>query len=326
MKRRQILIGAAAFLGMLILILDGKTALEGARIGIGLCLKTAIPSLFPFFVLSTLLTSALSGTSLGLLRPVQNVCGLGSGTESILISSFLGGYPVGAQSVAAAWYSGKISKQEAERMLSFCNNAGPSFLFGMVASMFPETWAAWSLWGIHILSALMTARCIPGHGESITPQKSDAVSPSQALNASLRVMAVVCGWVVLFRVLIAFLKRWVLWMFPIEIQTALTGLLELSNGCCELILISDLRLRYLICSGMLAFGGLCVTMQTAAVTNGLSLGYYFRGKLLQTAFSLILSYCIVSGAWYFGSIAAALILLFPWKKQKKSSIRKPLGV
>ncbi len=322
----QILVETAAFLWMLILILDGKTALEGARIGIDLCLKTVIPSLFPFFVLSILLTNALSGTSLGILRPIQNVCGLGSGTESILISGFLGGYPVGAQSIATAWQSGKISKQEAERILSFCNNAGPAFLFGMVGSMFSDAWTAWSLWGIHILSALMTARCFPGQGDAITLQKSGGISISQALNASLRVMAVVCGWVVLFRVLIAFLKRWVLWILPIEAQTALIGLLELSNGCCELILISDIRLRYLICSGMLAFGGLCVTMQTAAVTNGLSLGYYLRGKLLQTAFSLMLSYCVISGAWYFGCFAAALILLFPWKKQKKSSIRQPLGV
>ena len=39
-------------LGMLALILDGRTAIEGARQGIGLCLRTVIPSLFPFFVLS----------------------------------------------------------------------------------------------------------------------------------------------------------------------------------------------------------------------------------------------------------------------------------
>ena len=46
---------------MLALILDGRTAIDGARQGIELCLRTVIPSLFPFFVLSILLTSSLLG-------------------------------------------------------------------------------------------------------------------------------------------------------------------------------------------------------------------------------------------------------------------------
>jgi hypothetical protein len=39
------------------LILDGSTALAGAREGVQMCLYTVIPALFPFFVLSDLLSS-----------------------------------------------------------------------------------------------------------------------------------------------------------------------------------------------------------------------------------------------------------------------------
>lgn len=99
-------------------------------------------------------------------------------------------------------------------------------------------------------------------------------------------MATVCGWVVLFRVLLAFLKRWIFWILPAAVQVAVTGILELSNGCCELLAVTDVSARFCICSGILAFGGLCVTMQTVSVTAGLSLKPYFWGKLLQTLFSL----------------------------------------
>ena len=102
MKRRRLLTGIGGCIGLLVLILDAKTALQGARQGVELCLKTVIPSLFPFFVLSILLTSSLLGSRIPLLRPLGRLCGVPKGAESLLIPAFLGGYPVGAQSVPEA--------------------------------------------------------------------------------------------------------------------------------------------------------------------------------------------------------------------------------
>ena len=310
---------------MLVLILDGKTALEGARQGIALCLKTVIPSLFPFFVLSILLTSSLMGRSLPVLRPIGRLFGLPTGAESLLIPAFLGGYPVGAQSAAAAFRSGQISKQEADRLLCFCSNAGPAFLFGMAGAMFPRGWMAWALWGIHIGGALFASFLIPGKNTgSVTPEKGQTLSPSSALNTALRVMASVCGWVVLFRVILAFLGRWILWLLPAAAQVAVMGLLELSNGCCALPAVRDIPVRFCICSGMLSFGGLCVTMQTRSVTEGLSMKLYLLGKLLQTLFSLSAAALIMYGLWLpFGAAILAVLLA---KIQKKSSFSPAFGV
>ena len=51
-RKKTGLQGAMAGVGLLILILDSSLALEGARTGMDLCIRTVIPSLFPFFVLS----------------------------------------------------------------------------------------------------------------------------------------------------------------------------------------------------------------------------------------------------------------------------------
>lgn len=325
--KKQLWTGIGASIGMLMLILDGKTALDGARQGIELCLKTVIPSLFPFFLLSILLTSSFMGSSLTVMRPLGRLCRIPSGAESILVSGFLGGYPVGAQVIASAYRAGQLQKNDAERMLSFCNNAGPAFLFGMVASMFPRRWMAWALWGIHIASAILVSLLIPGNtGKRVSLSSEKQVSLSSTLSSAITVMASVCGWVVLFRVAISFLKRWVLWLLPAAAQVAITGLLELSNGCCELLSISNADLRFLICSGMLAFGGICVTMQTMSVTSGLSLRYYFVGKLMQTVFSLLLSAAIVYGAWLPFCVILLICVLLLRKVQKRSSIPSTVGV
>ena len=317
---------------MLALILDGRTAIDGARQGIELCLRTVIPSLFPFFVLSILLTSSLLGSSLAVLRPLGRLFGMPDGAESLLIPAFLGGYPVGAQNVAAAFRSGQLTKPEAERLLSFCSNAGP-FVTAMrykpnnsrAAAMFPRRWMAWALWGIHIVGALFAALLIPGKPAApVRLTKTSPHSPASALNTAIQVMATVCGWVVLFRVLLAFLKRWIFWILPAAVQVAVTGILELSNGCCELLAVTDVSARFCICSGILAFGGLCVTMQTVSVTAGLSLKPYFWGKLLQTLFSLALAALIAYGIWLpFGVLSVGALVI---KLQKRGSFSRVFGV
>lgn len=161
-RRADTLTGIAAATGIALLILDSKTALAGAQSGVELCIRTVIPSLFPFFLFSILLTTSLIGRRIPILRPVCRLCRIPGGAESILIAGFLGGYPVGAQCVSQAYRAGQLSHRDARRMLGFCNNCGPAFLFGMAAALFREWWAPWSLWGIHIFSALCVGVLIPG--------------------------------------------------------------------------------------------------------------------------------------------------------------------
>ena len=303
MKKTGLSSTIAAGAGILILILDSKTALQGAREGLSLCIQAVIPSLFPFFVFSILLTGSLTGQAIPLLRPIGRLTGVPRGAESIFLTGILGGYPVGAQSVASAFKHGQLSRQDARRMMGFCSNAGPSFLFGIIGPVFGDIRMVWLLWLIHIASAVLVGILLPGKcHKSLTPSLCHPVTFPLALQSAIKAMASVCGWVVLFRVILAFGNRWIFWAFPSEVQVVLSGILELTNGCCALGNIEDLGLRFVICSGLLAFGGVCVTMQTISVAAEICLGYYFPGKVMQTLFSIILSFgteAIIS-QWFSG--------------------------
>jgi hypothetical protein len=297
MKRRaDHFTGIAAALGVALLILDSKTALIGAQEGVTMCIQTVIPSLFPFFLFSILLTTSLMGRRLRILRPVCRLCRVPMGAESILIAGFLGGYPVGAQCVSQAFEAGQLSAQDARRMLGFCSNCGPAFLFGMAAVMFDKWWMPWVLWLIHIVSALIVGAVIPGTPIPCASSETQRISPVEALNRSVRIMAGVCGWVIMFRILIAFAQRWFLWALPTEYQVIFSGLMELSNGCVALGEVQDMSLRFMMCNGFLAFGGLCVAIQTLSITSPrLDKSLYFPGKILQCCISLALA-CVVEGA------------------------------
>ena len=312
---------------MLILILDSRTALEGARAGMELLITTVIPSLFPFFFLSIWLSSAADPASFFFLRFLGKLCRLPKEADGILIPAFLGGYPAGAQAVFTTWKQGRISGETAEALLAFCNNAGPSFLFGILSSLFPRLWMVWALWGIHIGGAIFAARLHPYtfHG-SPDQGEPNPLPLTRVLSTAISVMASVCGWLLLFRIVIAFLSRWIFWYLPLPLQALTAGLLELTNGCCMLSQISDIRLRFVLCSGMLAMGGICVTLQTMSVTKGLSVKHYLFGKLLQTLFSICVSTALIFQNGLFLLPLGGIVAFTLWKREKSSSISLSYGV
>ena len=294
-KRRTLIRGIAAAGAMLVMILDSKTAAASARDGVELCIRTVIPSLFPFFVLSGVINSCLFGQNFGLLQPLARITKIPKGSESLLLLSFLAGYPIGAQLIAQSYRAGNLSIKTAKRMLGFCNNAGPAFLFGILSPLFTNMGILWLLWGIHIFSAIVTGWLLPDeeHEMCHIPPKTP-ITISQSLYNAIKAMASVCGWIVLFRVVLGFCNRWFLWIFPAEVQVLFTGLLELANGCILLQNIPQAGMRFLLAGIVLSFGGLCVGMQTMSVTEDLGTGWYFPGKVLQTALTILFAYILQS--------------------------------
>ena len=111
MRKSNLIYFFTACLGMGLLILDSRTALEGARDGVTLALTVLIPSLFPFLFLSIAMTSSCQEFALIIFRPVRYLFHLPPGTDSLLLTGFLGGYPAGAQAVHLAYSSKQISKE-----------------------------------------------------------------------------------------------------------------------------------------------------------------------------------------------------------------------
>ena len=315
MKKTGLAAGLGGAIGMGILILDGKTALLGAQAGIDQCLKAVIPALFPFFLLSNLLVGSLWGKPLPLLSPLARLFGMPRGGESLLVSGFLGGYPIGIQNVAQLYSAGQLDETDAKRLISFLGQPGPAFLFGMVAPILDKPEKAWMLWGILLFSAFLVSLLSPGADHDISISRGKPISVSDAMSVSLSAMGRVCGWVILFQVILAFLRRWVLWYFDDAGIAAIGGFLELSGGCLLLKNVQPESLRFLIACVTLAFGGLCVTMQTISVLGKLPASSYLLGKMIQTMFCLLLAGAYLFRLWWMPLLLTGSIFLLRRKKR-----------
>ena len=319
--------GTLPLTGILLLILDSRTALAGAREGLTLILHTVIPALFPFFFLSTWLSCSSWDNPGPLLRFMGRLFRIPQGAQQLLIPAFLGGYPAGAHAVASLYNRNRLSKQSAQRLLGYCSNAGPSFLFGILGPMFPGSGWIWLLWGLHTAGALTAAYLLPGANESVPPASEEgSVSLQKVLEKSLRSMALVCGWIFLFRIMITFLNKWTAGLFHPEFRVLLSGLLELTNGCSLLLSVSDVRVRFLLGSLLISAGGLCVTAQTRTVTQGLELRYYLIGKAIQTVFCLCAGAALLFKLWYFLAVPAGMFLLLSVRREKTSRFPETSGV
>lgn len=313
------------------LILDSPAACAAGAEGIQLCLKVVVPSLFPFMFLSMLLVSSMGTFRFRILDPVCKLCRMPVGSEGLLALGLLGGYPTGAQAVNLSHERKVLSDDTARRMLVICNNCGPAFLFGMVGRSFSDSWAVWKIWGITILGALITAILLPGDGgtiKNLPNNKND--SAVKLMDRAIRALARICGWVILFRVVLAFADRWFLWMLPSWPRVLICGLTELTNGCMALPQITDEGLRFVLSCGMLSFGGLCVWMQTMSVIHpSLDKRLYFPGKVLHGCISTLLAWLFCPVGWeipLIASLTAVIAMLFLRKCVKRSRFSEKVGV
>ncbi len=304
MKVRDKITALIVFATILMLILDSETSINGCREGLDLCISSVVPSLFPFLVLSPILINTLR---LQLPKWLHSALKLPENSDALLIAGYLGGYPVGAQCIAAAANNGQLSIQNAHRLLAFCCNCGPGFIFGICGTIFNFKWAALGLWLCHTSAAFLIGMILPEKEGTSGSWAVTKISAIEAFTKAIKAMAHICGWVILTRCILAILQKWVLWRLGEAVQALIIGSLELTNGCLYLAQISNESLRFIICEALLSFGGLCVAMQTASVTHNIGLGLYLPGKLGQMLLSSLLAWEL----WEIktGKFLQALVLL-----------------
>lgn len=134
---RAMIEGAGLLLVGLLLFLFPEESVAAAREGISLCVDVLIPSLFPFFVLSSLLISTgLAGLCArpleSFMRPLFGVGGAGAAALSL---GLIGGYPVGARTVAQLVQRGSVPRRRPGGSPFFAITA--ALLFSLV----PLEWA-----------------------------------------------------------------------------------------------------------------------------------------------------------------------------------------
>ncbi len=322
LRRRGVrdgLLGLALFVAAAALVAAPKEAMAGAQDGLTLCFNVIVPSLFPFFVLSSLvvdlgLAAYLGRAMEGLMRPLFRVSGSCAAAVAL---GFIGGYPVGARTALQLYQQGLCSKTEAERLLAFCNNSGPAFILGVVgAGVFGDGRVGLLLYLTHALASVLVGllfRFYGGRGESRRPPRrpkpiATVTLPAAFTGAVTRAMQStlnICAFVVFFAVVLRMLSAFGVLSLAAKGLSALgfreewarrlvAGLLELSSGVSSLRGEAQLAGRVSMAAFMLGWAGLSVHCQVLSflADSGLSARVYLAGKLCHGLIAAGLTYAV----------------------------------
>ena len=111
----------ASLCGLFCLMFASPQVIGCARDALKLCAELILPSLFPFFVLSILLSKLGLPAALGrLLSPAASrLFGVSGAGASALFIGLCGGYPMGAAYIAEMAASGAVSRVGPETSVTF---------------------------------------------------------------------------------------------------------------------------------------------------------------------------------------------------------------
>ncbi|MCI8273359.1 MAG: sporulation integral membrane protein YlbJ [Clostridia bacterium] len=335
-KLKQLIFPFVLVLFTACLIVFSKTNLLASKNGLVLWANSIVPSLFPFFVATELLSHTNFTYYLGKLlnkfmKPVFNVRGEGS---FAFIMGILSGYPIGAKIAANFRENNICTKEECERLLSFTNNSGPLFIIGTVGiSMFGNSSIGFLLLITHLLASITVGiifRFWKYKADSNTSCNSFKVSNNDislsnlggiignSITTSINTILLIGGFVVLFSVIISILQTsHILYTISDCVSPLLhslhipsnfadgliCGILELTNGLNVICNIHErnLSINIILASFLLGLGGLSVLLQVWSTISktDLSIKPYILGKLLHSCISAFYTFLFLQNFVFF---------------------------
>lgn len=294
------------------LILFSSSNIIAVRNSLDLFLNSVFPSLFPFLIVTELLsyTSIIPWISLKFKRLMPVIFNVPAVGIYPFIMGIISGYPVGARVVADLREENKISKTDGEKLLIFTNNAGPLFIVGCIGcSIYLNSAIGFILYFVHIVSSVLTG-FVFGHFYKVS-YREDVVSNvslnftslgeiiGNCIRKAFYTLSTVCGFVILFSLIISMIDATGFFALfnNVWIENILFGVLEITSGIQLISSINSSTLFYhlLSTSFLLGFGGFSVLLQVWSVISktDLSIKPYFIGKIFNGILAVIIMFAFL---------------------------------
>ncbi len=269
--------------------------LWGAQSGLALCMNAVIPSLLPFMFVSSCIIKSGFSRPLGIIfsKVISPLTGISPVGCICFVTGLLGGYGAGAKAVLESFEAGQITKEEAEKLLPICNNAGPLFVIGTIGiSFFGGKSVGVNLFLVQVLCALICACLFGGSfsekketfSESLNEYKKNKPSLGKLVTSA----AVQSGSAIITACVFVITFSAVLEIFPLGQYSFLCGIGEVTRGCSELSRYGYDALPLI--SAFIAWGGLSVHFQADALTGGVfSMKNYYLVKLAASLIAFVIT-------------------------------------
>lgn len=288
-------LSAAAVLALLFLMIKPSIISSAVSASATSCLEVVVPSLFAFTVLAIYLQkSGLYRVALRPLTfPLSKLLRMDEELCAVFVLSNIGGYPVGAKLLSELVRQERLSKKDAGRMMCFCYGSGPGFMIGIAGmKIFNSAGAGLALFGACFAAALLIAAFVRSRGV-IELKRADcsfdlsANSFISSVTSAARVMFTVCAMIIGFSAISAILSE----LGVYSLFESIFGSAEIFPALLEVTRIKELSAAHTLplCAALLAFGGVCVLMQIAAIAKDIPLKGFLISRVPAALIAALIS-------------------------------------
>ena len=270
-------------------------------------IKTFVPSLYIYLLITEILINSnlVYNLSFGLSNILSKIFRIPKDTTFVILISILLGYPNASKCISKLYEDNKISVSLARKLISFTNNASPSYILCAIGiSIFNSMSIGIILLISHFLSSIIIGMCYP-YSQHIIQQKvpiSNSFykisSPFDILLTSMlnsfKTLGIILGYLIIFslvpNLLLAHLP------IPELVKGFILGLFELTTGI-QAISSAQLVTTIIITitSFILSFSSLMIISQVYSFVYkiGIKLKELILYKLLHGVISAIITYIIL---------------------------------
>lgn len=268
---------------------------HSVRSALSLCSGVIIPSVFPFMIISDFLYSYLNFSSLNAVGDVfERVFKINRTGLYPFVLGALCGFPLGVKCAAELYRENKLSRDEAERIIGFCNNTGPAFLVSGIGIGLRKNVSEGILIYIAMNVSAIAVGFIFGLGRSHTKESCATLTQkSFSLTASIKNAGIgtlnICSYLTFFACLVGLMRNA---LGENLLYLSLLPFLEVGSAASILSktkLLSNLE-SLTLTAFAIGFSGLSVHLQALSFISDTDIRVkrYFFMKLTQGIFSAVL--------------------------------------
>lgn len=296
-KALPVLAAAFLLLGLAAaLIIDPQTGLNALKNSLSVCGTALIPALFPFLI--------IGDYGFGLICSAKRQR-RGVAVFAAIALGLLGGFPLGSKALGRLAESGILEPKRASRLLSGCVNAGPGFLISAVGTgLFGSPRAGLLLFAALSAASLLcclAALLLPCRESQRTwattaPKSCSPPSFTASMSSSVTSMLNLCGYVLLFSCIIAYLNAFTLLFSDSPgVRWAVCALLEVSTACASAADIGSVS-GLMLAGAAVSLCGASVILQARSATqkSGLSITWLLLSRPFHLAVTLGLLKILIS--------------------------------
>ncbi len=227
---------------LLYLLLFPKIASQATVDGLRLSVRTVVPAVFPYLVLSGMFVSSGLADRLGgrLHTITERIFGLPGCCAGAILLGILCGFPTGSRMAGMLYTRGSITKDEAARLMAFADFCGPPYIITVLGTgILHSVKIGFVIFAVQTVLSLFFGMLLGiGKQRHVLPTTAAVkIHPMQAFTDSVKSATVgtlhICGYVTFFAVIMSAASP-LLEGIPEDAAALFYGFFEMSGGIARL--------------------------------------------------------------------------------------------